>query len=252
MLGSILPAEAFGFLIVFVRMSPLFMVAPALGERQVPARVRLALGVTVSLLIFLVMRDQVPEMPTSPLALAGLVITEFLIGLMIGGSARLLLSALNVAGTVQAFQSSLAFTQQFDPTQGTQSAITAGFLTMLGIVMIFATDLHLLMLEAMINSYSMFPVGAELAIGDFAEMVVDIVASSFLLGIQIASPFIVFGLVFNIGLGLIARLMPQLPVFFIALPLNIFKGFVILLVALPAMMMWFLNHFEQHLQIFLG
>jgi len=252
MLGNVVAAEAFGFLIVFARMGPLFMVAPALGNRQIPARVRLALGVTISLLVYSALRAEIPDMPSGPLALAGLIVAEFLVGLMIGGSARLLLSALNVGGTVQAFQSSLAFSQQFDPTQGTQSAITAGFLTMLGIVMIFATDLHLLLIEAMINSYELFPVGTEIAINDFAEMVVDIVASSFLLGMQIAAPFIVFGLVFNIGLGFIARLIPQLPVFFIALPLNIFKGFVILLVALPAMMMWFLNHFEQHLRLFLG
>jgi len=251
-LASILPAEAFGFLLVFARMGMLFAVAPALGEQQVPARVRLALAVAVSLVTFLAVRSGLPAVPAGPLALAGLVIGEILIGLMIGGSARLLLSALNVGGTVLAFQSSLAFTQQFDPTQGSQSVLTAGFLTMLGIVMIFATDLHLLMIEAAVSSYGLFPAGARLPADDFASMVVDIVASSFLLGVQIAAPFLLFGLVFNIGLGFIARLMPQLPVFFVALPLNIFIGFLLLLVALPAMMMWFLGHFETHIQQFIG
>jgi len=252
MLAELLGAETFGFLLVFARMGMLFTVAPALGEQQVPARVRLALAVTVSLVTFLAVRDGLPQIPASPIALAGLVIGEILIGLMIGGSARLLLSALNVGGTVLAFQTSLAFTQQFDPTQGTQAVITAGFLTMLGIVMIFATDLHLLLLEAAVNSYGLFPAGAQIPIDDFAEMVVDIVANSFLLGIQIAAPFLLFGLVFNIGLGFVARLMPQLPIFFVALPLNISIGFVLLLVALPAMMMWFVGHFETHILQMIG
>lgn len=251
MLTSILPAEAFAFLLVFARMGMLFTVAPALGDQQIPARVRLALAIAVSLVTFLAVRGDLPGLPAGPIGLAGLVIGEILIGLMIGGSARLLLSALNVGGTVLAFQTSLAFTQQFDPTQGTQSVITASFLTMLGIVMIFATDLHLLLLEAAIDSYALFPVGAVPPIADFASMVVDIVAASFLLGMQIAAPFLLFGLVFNIGLGFIARLVPQLPVFFVALPVNIFIGFVLLLVALPAMMMWFLGHFETHLQLLL-
>lgn len=251
MLQNILPAEAFGFLLVLVRLSALFGFAPAFGEQQIPQRIRVATAVTVSGVVYFLVRDSLPSLPDSPLLLAGFVIVEFLIGLMIAMTARLLFNALNIAGTIVAFQTSLAASQQFDPTQGTQSAIFASFMSVLGVTLIFVTDLHLMMLEAMIDSYRLFPAGRMPPLDDFAEVVLDIVATAFLLGIQISAPFLVFGVVFNIGLGLTARLMPQLPVFFVAMPLNIFVGFLILLIALPAMMMWFLRAFEQHLSVFL-
>lgn len=171
---------------------------------------------------------------------------------MIALAARLMLNALNIAGTIVAFQTSLAASQQFDPTQGQQSAIFASFFSVLGVALIFATDLHILMLRAMTDSYSLFPAGEMPPLGDFASAVVDLVAASFLLGVQISAPFLVFGVVFNIGLGLTARLMPQLPVFFVAMPLNIFLGFLILLIALPAMMLWFLEVYEERLSVFLN
>lgn len=252
MLQDILPVEAFGFLLVLARLGALFAFAPAFGEQQVPQRIRVAAALSVSVIVYFMVRDKLPALPVQPFLMAGLVIVEFMIGLMIAMTMRLLFNALSIAGTVIAFQTSLAASQQFDPAQGVQSAIFASFMSVLGVTLIFATDLHLLMLEAMIDSYTLFPAGSMPPLGDFAQVVLDIVATAFLLGIQIAAPFIVFGVVFNIGLGLTARLMPQLPVFFVAMPLNIFVGFLILLIALPAMMLWFLRVFEQHIAVFLA
>lgn len=249
---TLLPAEAFAFLLVFVRLAALFALAPALGEQQIPVRIRVAAALGVTMLLHGTLREALPPMPDRPMMLAGLVAGEFLIGLMIAGAARILFNALNIAGTIIAFQTSLASSQQFDPTQGTQSAIFASFMSVLGVALIFATDTHLLMLDAMIGSYDVFPPGRLPPAGDFASLAVDLVARSFTLGIQMAAPFIVFGVVFNVGLGLIARLMPQLPVFFIAMPLNIFLGLLVLLIALPAMMMWFVHVFGETLMTFGG
>jgi len=107
------------------------------------------------------------------------------------------------------------------------------------------------MISAMYDSYTLFPVGGDLKMNDFAEIVINTVANSFLIGVQIASPFIVYGLVFNIGLGILARRMPQLQVFFIAMPLNIMAGFLILGIVLAAGMNWFLQHMESSLAAFL-
>ncbi|GEQ98392.1 flagellar biosynthetic protein FliR [Iodidimonas gelatinilytica] len=251
MLQEILPVEIFGFLLVLVRIGALFGFAPAFGEQQIPPRIRIAAAVGVAGMVYGLVRADMPQIPSSPILLAALLILEFLIGLMIAMTARLILNALNVAGTIVAFQTSLAASQQFDPTQGQQSAIFASFFSVTGVALLFATDLHLLMLNAMVDSYSLFPVGQMPVLSGFAQAVLDVVADTFLLGVQISAPFIVFGVVFNIGLGLTARLMPQLPVFFVAMPLNIFMGFLILLIAFPAMMMWFLSAFEEQLAVFL-
>ncbi|MCF6216555.1 MAG: flagellar type III secretion system protein FliR [Emcibacter sp.] len=229
----------------------MFMLLPALGETAIPMRVRLVMALAVTFLIYTLVSASLPGIPASPLMLSLLIIIEIFIGIMIGTAIRLLLSALHTAGTIIAMQTGLAMAMAFDPAQGAQSALMSTFLTLMAVVLIFTTNMHYMMIAAMLDSYSLFPVGAEINTSDFAEIVIRTVANSFLIGIQIASPFIVYGLIFNVGLGIVARLMPQLQVFFIAMPLNILIGFMILAIVLPAGMMWFLQNMESSLGAFL-
>lgn len=249
---SFLPEVLFGFALIFTRIGVMMLVAPVLGETVVPARIRFALGFVVALVVFPMVGDVLPAMPATPIGLTTMLVTEVLTGAFIGGAARLIMSAVHVAGSTIAFQGGLAVAQGFDPNLGTQSPMMGTFLNLLAITLIFATDLHHLLLAAMVNSFQQFPAGTLPMVADFAELATDIVAASFTLGVQIAAPFLAYGLVFYFGLGLIARLMPQLQVFFIAMPLNIFLSFVILLVSIGAGMSWFLTHFEDVMSIFLG
>lgn len=247
MLADILPAEAFGFILILVRISAMVVLIPTVGEVQIPPRARIAFAIVLSLVIYPLERAGLPAMPGSVLALAGIVIGEVLIGAMVGAAARLLVSALHVAGTVIGFQSGLAAAQQFDPTQGAQSAIVAGFLTMFGTVILFAANMHHLVIAAMRGSYTMFPPAAVPNIGDFAMYVTQSVNAAFNLGIRLAAPVMVYAIVYNVGLGMIARLMPQLPVFFIGMPLNIFLGFFILMASMAAIGMVFISFFEDRI-----
>lgn len=251
MLPQILPAEAFGFLLVFTRIGAMMMVMPAFGEVGVPRRVRLILALTVSFLVYLAIRENLPPIPSSAFGLAGMLILEIVIGLLIGGAARLIAAALHVTGTIIGFQSGLAAAQQFDPTQGSQSALMANFLAVVGITMIFATDLHHLLIGAARGSYVFFPVGSTPMFGDFATMTAEIVASSFLLGVKMAAPFLAYGIIYNIGLGIVSRLMPQLPVFFVGIPLNVFLGFAILMMVISSMMLFYTSYFESRISLFL-
>lgn len=252
MLGLALPEQVFAFLLVFARIGAMIMLFPALGETAIPARVRLSLALVLSAVVLALVGGTLPGMPVSPMALFFLLFGEIIIGLFIGGSARLLMSALHVAGTIIAYHTGLAAAQAFDPAQGTQSAIFSTFLTLLGTMVIFATDLHYLMIAAMHDSYLIFTPGRIPSSEDFATLAVNTVATSFRLGLQMGAPFIVYGLVFNIGLGIVARLMPQLQVFFIAMPLNIILGFVILMFVIGVMMSWFLRHVEDAMTPFLS
>lgn len=251
MLGALLPSNVFGFLLIFARVGAIIMVAPALGEILIPARVRLAIALTTTLAIWPVASQSLPAAPDSVIGSGLIIVGEVLVGLLIGGTARMIMAALHVGGSVIAFQTGLAVSQTFDPTQGIQAAIVSSFLTLLGVVTVFAADLHLLILQAISNSYNLFPPGNYAPFGDFAQFAIRQVAASFALGIQIAAPFIVYGLTFYVGLGLIARLMPQLQVFFIAMPMNIFLGFVLMLFLVSGIMMWFLQHFQDGLAPFL-
>lgn len=245
------PEQVFAYLLVFARLGSMMMLLPALGDTSIPARVRLSLALVVSLIIYGLVGASLPTMPTGVLEMFGLLLTEIVIGLFIGGSARLLMSALHVAGTVIAYNTGLAAAQAFDPAQGAQSAIFSQFLTVLGVTLIFATNLHHLMLAAMHDSYRIFTPGMAPDVADFASLVTQTVATSFRLGIQMSAPFLVYGLVFNVGLGLVARLMPQLQVFFIAMPINILLGYAVLLIAIGSMMAWFLHHVEATVSLLL-
>ena len=160
-------------------------------------------------------------------------------------TARLTISALQVAGSVVAQQLGLGFVTAVDPTeQGQQGVIVGNFLTMLGVTLMFATDLHHLVIAALDDSYTLFQPGEVPLIGDVAALITRTVAGAFRIGVQLSAPFLVFGLLFNLGLGVLSRLMPQMQVFFVGMPLSIMVGLLILLLVVGAMMGTFLDSFE--------
>ena len=244
MLAELLPLDVFAIFLVFVRLAAALMLMPGIGEAYVSVQVRLAAAAVLTVAIWPLVIGTLPILPATPLELLMLILGELVVGILIGAAARLMMSALHVAGTVIAFQSSLGFALFVDPTQGTQGALIATFLTLLGLVLIFATGLHMMMIRALADSYVLFTPGQLPPVGDFAALAVRYVSSSFRIGIQIAAPFIVYGLVFYIGLGILARLLPQIQIFFIAIPLQIFLALIIFGLVLAPTMIWFLDHFE--------
>lgn len=252
MLANVLPAEIFGFLLITVRMAALVMVVPIFGEKSIPQRARVAFAIAIALVVYPTLRGSLPTMPVSPVALAVMFIQELTIGLILGLSIRFLLSALHTAGSIIAFQTGLAAAQAFDPAQGTQSVIIAAFFNLIATVMILAADLHHLMLRGMIHSYQKFPIGEGVPITDFATLATQFVAGAFLLGFQIASPFIVYAMTYNLGLGLVARLIQGFQVFFVGMPINIFMGFALIMLLIGSIMNLFLERFEKLLLAIMG
>jgi len=172
-----------------------------------------------------------------------LMLYEIVIGIVLGATARVTLAALQVAGSVIAQQLELGFVTSVDPTQGQQGLLVGNFLTLLGVTMLFATDSHHLVIAALNDSYSIFSPGEPIPSGDVAALATRAFAAAFKIGMQLAAPFLVFGLVFNIGLGVLARLMPQMQVYFVGVPLSILTGFLVFGVVLAAMMGTFLDYF---------
>ncbi len=239
---SFLPALAASFMLVFARTGTMLMLLPSLGEQNISARMRLTIALVLAA-VLLPMHRAAYHIDTSGLGpVIVMLIEEVLIGAMLGLTARLTISALEVAGSVIAQQLGLGFVTSIDPTQGEQGAIVGNFLTLLGMTLFFATDMHHLVIAALSDSYALFAPGELPLAGDAAALITKTVAGAFRIGVQLAAPFIVFGLVFNLGLGVLARLMPQMQVFFVALPLSILLGFVFLALVLGAMMTLFLNY----------
>jgi flagellar biosynthetic protein FliR len=177
-------------------------------------------------------------------AIVTLLLQELMIGAVLGITARLAIAALQVTGAVVAQQLGIGFVTTIDPTLGQQGVIVGNFLAMLAVVLVFATDTHHLVIAALNDSYILFAPGEVPATGDAAALVSRTVAGSFKIGVQLAAPFLIFGILFNVGLGVLSRLMPQMQVFFVGVPLSILVGFLILMLVLGAMMFGFLGFLQ--------
>ena len=239
---SFLPAFAAAFMLSFARIGTMVMLLPGLGELTVPTRVRLTLALVLTAVIMPLHRSAYQVDLHAFLPVVQLLFQELLIGAVLGLLSRLTVSALQVAGMVVAQQMGLGFVTAVDPTQGQQGMLVGNFLAVLGITMIFATDLHHLVIAALNDSYVIFRPGEIPVLGDVANALTTTVAGAFRIGVQIAAPFLVFGLLFNMGLGILAKLMPQMQVFFVGMPLTILIGFLILIMVVGAMMMTFLDY----------
>jgi len=247
---------------VFCRVAGLFMTAPALGDFSLIPRIRLVGAVVVTLAITPAAISYFPPWmladtsnggaSISAAALAALIMGEVVFGLFLGLMARIFMSALNVAGQIIALQMGLSLAQTFDPTQQLQGAIVGGFLAVFGTAMIFATNLHHGLLLALSQSYTLFVPGQLPMVDGMTDSMIEALSQAFMLGFQLAAPFILFGLVFFVGAGVLNRVMPQAQIFFMLMPANLFLGLALLMLTCGLMMTVFLGRFEIFLLQIIG
>ena len=247
MLAALLPAQIFIAMLIFVRLGAAMMFLPAFSEPYVPVRVRLLLALLVTLTVAPILAGTFPPLPEQAILLVLLIASEAFIGLFLGLIARTIMSALQTAGMFIANVSTFANALINDPTSAEQGSILGALLTILGLLVVVTLDLHHLLLIGVIDSYTLFVPGTPLMMEDFAQSMAMLVSKSFVLGFQLAAPFVGLAAIFYLGLGLISRLMPAMQVFFIAVPLQITIALTMMFFALPVMMMWFAQAFEEAL-----
>ncbi len=251
MLDQFLISELFAFLLIFSRLGSALMLLPGFGEAYVTPRTRLFLALLFSLVLVPVVNN-LPPVPVTVVGLVTLILSEILVGLFMGALARFLIAAMHMAGTIISYQSSLAsaLIPSFTNFQGQDTSI-GNFMTVTAVVLIFATDLHHLMLQGLADSYTLFIPGAFPMAADFADHAARMLSDAFLMAMKLAAPSIVVGIILYLGSGIIARLMPNIQVFFIMLPPNIYISFCILLVTFSAIMLWYLDYLRANLSGFL-
>lgn len=242
--------QVFAAGLVFARLGAVVMLIPGIGESFIPPRIRLAFAFAMTLMLFPVLGDTVPPIPASSSGVAGAVIKEVLIGLMIGAILRMFMSSLATAGEIVSIQTTLAFAQTANPSQAQPSTTLATFLGLMGIVLIMSTDLHHLFLGAIVHSYSLFPYSRDIQVADAGQLAIQTVAKSFALGLQLAAPVVVFSLVFNIATGLVGRVMPQFQIFFVATPLMILMGLSVFALSLGVIGMVWVDRYRELLGAF--
>ncbi|MEE8274551.1 MAG: flagellar biosynthetic protein FliR [Alphaproteobacteria bacterium] len=245
MLAEVLTENIFVFLTVFARIGAAMMLMPPFGDTFILRRTRLSLALAVSLVIMPVAAPALPALPPGPIALTLILAGEIAVGLFIGGLARVVFSGLHTASLLVAYNTGLATASLFAPGQDEHGVMVSRFFTMTALVLLFATDLHQALLLALAESYEVLPLAGLPPVGDFAEQALDFISGAFVVAVQVAAPLLIAGLLLWVGFGLLARLMPTMQVFFVALPLQIAFGFWVLMIALPGMMLWYFDYFEE-------
>jgi len=219
-----LSEEVWGAGLIFARVGALASLLPGVGETGVPAQVRLAFALLLTFVLYPVIRTSLPAVPDTLGVLVGQLVVEILIGLALGAIIKLFMGTLIVTGEVVSLQTTLAFAQTTNPTETQPAATVGSFLTVVGLALIFSTDLHQLFIGAIAHSFVLFAPGHTPPVSDFVQLAIRMTGETFALGVQLAAPVMIFALIFNVSAGLIGRVMPQFQIFFAATPLALLLG----------------------------
>jgi flagellar biosynthetic protein FliR len=236
--------------LIFLRLASLVMLVPGLGDQAVPPRLRLGFALLLALALAPLVGNTLPPMPATLGGMTGAILHEVIIGLMLGTLMRALLFTLTTSGEIISLHSGISFAQTANPAEAQPSSSIGTFLAMLGLVLVWSTDLHHLFIRAMVDSFQVFPATKSIMIDDGATLMVRTLSESFTLAMQMAAPVIVFSLVFNVATGFVARIMPNFPVFFAATPLALMASLALFALGLGGMGMAFLDHYQDLMAIF--
>jgi flagellar biosynthesis protein FliR len=234
-----LPDLAFGFMIVLCRISAAVMVLPGFGETEIPAVVRAGLAVGITLLIFPGVESMLPGSGGAVLRDLAIIGSELGFGLLLGWLARLMALSLPIAGQVISTIIGLSSVLQPDPELGSQTTGVSRVLALAVPVLVLSSGLYALPLGALAGSYRLVPPGTLFSPGDAAQSVAVATEGCFSLALRLAAPLVLAGFVWQVMLGLLARLVPSLQVYSLSLPGQVLGGLLLLALLIgPLLAVW--------------
>ncbi|MDZ4364492.1 flagellar biosynthetic protein FliR [Brevundimonas sp.] len=238
--------------LIFARIGAILMLIPGVGESSVPPRIRLSLAFVVSLALWPVVQGALPALPATVGGMAGWVLREVIVGLAIGAVLRSFTTALATAGEIVSLQTTLSFAQTANPLQAQPGTTIAAFLMLLGTTLVFATNTHHLFIAGLVGSYDLIAPARPLVTADFTSLAIRTLGDSFMLGVQLSAPVIVFAIIFNLASGLVGRVMPSFQVFFAAAPLSVLLGLSVFALSLGVLGTVFIDRYRALARIFVG
>ncbi len=246
-LADYLAINIFQFLLVFARLGVVFIMLPGFSAVYVSPRIRLIFALLVTVLAQPMVAALLPPQPENPADLVWLVASEMITGGFLGALVQIIMATLELAGQMIATATGITNALTDDPVTQEQSSIVIGLINLVAVTMIFVTNTHHFLLSAVIDSYNLLTPGARLFTRDMITMIGTLLDRAFYMGIKLAAPFLVFEIVFQVTSGILARLSPQLNVFFVVMPGKIALGFAILMVSLPTIILVFLHFMDNSL-----
>lgn len=244
-LDSMVNGQVFPFMLVFCRLGAGLMMFPGIGEAFVTPRIRMLFALALCFLMLPILGPMMPAMPAHPADLVKLMFIEIMVGLFFGTVMRLLMNILETAGAVIGMEIGLSNASILNPSLASESALPAAFLGVTAIALIFATGLEQLLFRALLDTYKVFPVGLAMPIGEITSSFVHLMTKTFAIGIQIAAPFIAMGLLIYVVMGIMQRLMPQIQLFLVVIPVQIWGGFFVFALSASLMLGVWLGAYDE-------
>jgi len=238
------------YILVFCRVGTTVMIMPGIGDSFVSANVRLMFALAFAVVISPIAAQYLPDV-TSNAQLVSLIISEIVIGFFIGTVARIFMAALDVAGMLISMQMGLGSAMMFNPQMAGQGSLVGAFLSICGATLLFTTNLHHMLIYGMVDTYITFPVSSGIPLSSgMASTISQAVVKSFSIGFYISVPFIVVSLFLYIGMGILGRLMPQVQIIAIALPIQIMGGLIVFSTIFASLMLYWLQNYDEAIQMF--
>ncbi|MEZ2222477.1 flagellar biosynthetic protein FliR [Rhizobium sp. RCC_161_2] len=230
--------------LAFCRIGGCVMVLPGFSSGRVPPQIRLLLSAALSMAILPLLWNTIyPEVSKSSATYISLIFTETVIGLMYGMMARLYTLGLQFAGTVISMLIGYNAPGGMDIVEESNETALTSMISFCGLMILFILDFHHYVLQAMVESYSVIPFGGHVDVRASLISVTDTLATTTFIMLRLASPFLLYGLMFQISIGFINKLAPQIPIYFISTPYLLMGGLFMLYLSIAAMISQFSGAF---------
>ncbi|ABA88413.1 flagellar biogenesis protein FliR [Syntrophotalea carbinolica DSM 2380] len=215
-----------GFLVCAARVTSLFSALPIFGSAQTPVRIRIALSVTIALVVYPLLPELLPATPLTPIGLGILIAQETMVGLMIGFIARLVFIAVEFGGSIIGYQMGFAAANVFDPQSQHQVSLISQFQNVFAILLFLAFDVHHLFLRLIADSYRLLPAGDAKLGGEAVLFLSRLTGEMFTLAVKFSAPVLIVLLLSGLVLGIMSRMFQQLNAFMLSFPINIGVSFL--------------------------
>ncbi len=216
------------FMLILVRCLSLFVITPVLGSQQFPNVAKISVGLALAVIFYPLALAAHPALPTTLPGFVVLAIKEIGVGLLLGFVAVILFAGIQLAGQVFGLQMGFGVVNVFDPQSNMQIPLMGQFQFLLAFMLFIGVGGHHLFLEGLGRSFDLVPVGKAIYAKGLAGQFLHLLQASFIFAFRLGMPVIATLLVAQVALGVIARLMPQMNVFMVTVPVQIALGLVVL------------------------
>jgi flagellar biosynthetic protein FliR len=216
------------FALVFARVGAAMVLLPGLGESVAPAVVRIGLALSITVLLLPDLQPMIPSIPEAGIRMGLMIAGEVVTGLWFGWLARMIVLALPIGGQFIGYLTGLSSVLQPDPELGAQSSVLGKLFEVAAPMMLLLSGLYKFVLTALDGLFRLIPVGQILPAGDTAQVAIQAIGTGFGLALQLASPFVVLGIVWHLAIGLTARIVPRVQIYFVSMPGQIMAGLALL------------------------